>query len=229
MNLEWYIFFVVCAMASMKSIYTHLTVYMFGLLSTITWHKEYFIRQAWRQIWSDCQETYKNVIAYEKVCNANPAWLIKLVYQPVLPHGLIRINIRMRSIIIIIYFTPFSFREHIRCKPSKLCKLQSGSPDQHPRGMWGLGNFIINCPPLDSVIILLQIPSSTPSVSPFGCWSGGSDWNLHDLHEDVGLHLYVFFHLLNILTYTLKYIYLSLCRYNRFYFASHLHMYLIYI
>ena len=31
-----------------------------------------------------------------------------LVYQPVLPHGLIRINIRMRSIIIIIYFTPFS-------------------------------------------------------------------------------------------------------------------------
>ena len=127
------IFFVVCAMASMKSIYTHLTVYMFGLLSTITWHKEYFIRQAWRQIWSDCQETYKNVIAYEKVCNANPAWLIKLVYQPVL----IRINIKMRSIIIIIYFTSFSSREHIRCKPTsscKSCKFQSEPPDQHPRG-----------------------------------------------------------------------------------------------
>ena len=31
-----------------------------------------------------------------------------LVYQPVLPHGLIRINIRIRLIIIIIYLMPFS-------------------------------------------------------------------------------------------------------------------------
>ena len=30
------------------------------------------------------------------------------VYQPVLPHGLIRINIKIRSIIIIIYLMPFS-------------------------------------------------------------------------------------------------------------------------
>ena len=34
-------------------------------------------------------------------------FLFELVYQLMLPHGLIRINIRMRSIIIIIYLMPF--------------------------------------------------------------------------------------------------------------------------
>ena len=34
--------------------------------------------------------------------------LVKLGYQLVLPHGLIRINIKIKSTIIIIYLTPFS-------------------------------------------------------------------------------------------------------------------------
>ena len=31
--------------------------------------------------------------------------------------------------------------------------------------------------------------SNHPSTSSLGCWSGGSDWSLHDLHGEVGLHL----------------------------------------
>ena len=118
-----------------------------------------------------------------------------LVYQLVLLHGLIKINIRMRSIIIIINVMSFSSGKHIRCKPTSLCKpckLQSRSPDQHPRGMWGLGNFIINHPLLDWLITLLQIPPSTPSAPPLGCWSGGSDWSLQGLHKEIGLHLIYF-------------------------------------
>ena len=56
-------------------------------------------------------------------------------------------------------------KEHIRCIPTfscKLCKLQSGLPDQHPRGM-GEGNFTINHPPL---ITLLQIPLPLPLRPP---------------------------------------------------------------
>ena len=48
-----------------------------------------------------------DVMTYIIVLSFNPQ-LWELVYQPVLPHGLIRINIRMRSIIIIIYLTLFS-------------------------------------------------------------------------------------------------------------------------
>lgn len=33
--------------------------------------------------------------------------------------------------------------------PCKPCELQSGPSDQHPSGMGGLGNFTINCLPLD--------------------------------------------------------------------------------
>ena len=29
----------------------------------------------------------------------------------------------------------------------------------------------------------------TQSPTPLGCWSGGSDWSLHDLHEKIGLHM----------------------------------------
>ena len=29
----------------------------------------------------------------------------------------------------------------------------------------------------------------TQSPIPLGCWSGGPDWSLHGLHEEVGLHL----------------------------------------
>ena len=58
-----------------------------------------------------------NFLYYEKtedmycthVNDGNGFSLATLVYQPVLPHRLIRINIRMRSIIIIIYLTSFSF------------------------------------------------------------------------------------------------------------------------
>ena len=50
----------------------------------------------------------------------------------------------------------------------------------------GLGKLTINRPPL---ITLLQIPPPTPPVHPLGCWSDGSDWSLHDLHEGVDLHL----------------------------------------
>ena len=56
---------------------------------------------------------------------------ISLVHQPVLLHGLIIINSRMRLIIIIIYLTSFSSRKHIKYKSNKPCKLQSGPPDQY--------------------------------------------------------------------------------------------------
>ena len=101
----------------------------------------------------------------------------------------------MRSIIIIINVTSFSSGEYITCKPTSLCKpckLQSRPPDQHPRGMWGLGNFIINHPLLDWIITLLQITPSTPSAPLLGCWSGGSDWSLQGLHKEIGLHLICF-------------------------------------
>ena len=122
-----------------------------------------------------------------------------------LPHRLIKINIKMRSIIIIIYLTSFSSREHIRCKSTsrcKPCKLQSGPPNQHSRGMWGLSNFAINRPLLDWVITLLQMPSSTPSAPPVGCSSGGSDWSLQGLHKEVGLHLICF---LSSIKYSIAY------------------------
>ena len=59
-----------------------------------------------------------------------------------------------------------SNREHIRCKATSPCKLQSGPPDQHSRGMEGLDNFTINRPLLDCVTTLLQIPSHSLYTSP---------------------------------------------------------------
>jgi len=64
--------------------------------------------------------------------------------------------------------------EHIKCKPispCKPCKLQSEPPDQHSRGMEGFDNFTINHPPLNWVIILLQILPPTPPAP--------SDWRTY--------------------------------------------------
>ena len=56
-------------------------------------------------------------------------------------------------------------REYIMCKSTsscKPCKFQSGPPDQHPRSIRGLDNFIINRLPL----ITLCNPHSTPPTRP---------------------------------------------------------------
>ena len=73
----------------------------------------------------------------------------------------------------------------------KLWKLQSGSSDQHPRGMGdriilqsgpalGLGNHTFVNP-----------PSPRPCAPPLRYWSNGLDWSFHSLHTKVVCIAYV--------------------------------------
>ena len=79
-------------------------------------------------------------------------------------------------------------REHIRCKPTfpcKLWKLQSVPSDQHPRGgaqEGGRGDLQKCDYPIQGRVVNCKI---TQSHMLSGCWSGGSDWSLHDLHGEV--------------------------------------------
>jgi len=82
------------------------------------------------------------------------------------------------------------WREHIRCKPispCKPCKLQYGPPDQHLGGAGEVGGDISKSMITQSKCG--QRFANPPSTSSLGCWSGCSDWSLHDLHGEVGLHL----------------------------------------
>ena len=72
--------------------------------------------------------------------------------------------------------------------PCQLCKLYSGPPDQHPRGVGGLGNFIINRPPLDWVITLLQITLPL-HLHPLWMLIWWSRLKFESLHGKIGLHL----------------------------------------
>ena len=126
-------------------------------------------------IWLPLLEWVQSLFAYYSRLN-NPAWTPALVFTlkccPHFPCPRIQLDFGWW------FFSPhlpyidgYQVQTNLFVQIVQTLIWATGSTS---KGHGGLGNFTINRPLLDLVIILLQIPLSLPCAPP-GCWSGGLD------------------------------------------------------